>query len=153
MVHCARLRAASALAAMMLTLASPAACRGPAACPAIAAAPFVSVHVSAERAATFSSVTAWACQDGQCHGGPLALTDYAPAGQGGAGKGGQIDMKKLTESPIDLTISGMDSTGRSVSQYGLQFTPRVEHPWGDQCPLVVVASVTLDSAGLHVSSP
>ena len=153
MAHGARLLSASALAVMTLALASPAACGGPAACPAIAAAPFVSVHVSAERAAAISSFSASACQDGQCHGGPLNLTDDAPAGQGGAGKVGQIDMKKLTESPIDLTISGVDSAGRTVGQYGLQFAPRIEHPWGAGCPLVVIASVTLDSTGLHASPP
>lgn len=153
MAQRARLRAAAALAVVTLALASPAACQGPAACPAIAAAPFLSVHVSAERAATLSSITASACQDGQCHGGPLTLTDDDPAGQGGAGKVGQIDMRKLTESPIDLTISGVDSAGHTVGQYRLQFAPRVEHPWGADCPLVVIATVTLDRTGLHVSAP
>lgn len=135
------------------------ACQGPVACPMIAAAPFVTLHISPDRASTLdpASVTATACQDNGCHGGPFELSDEQPptAGTGPAvppGKVGHIDMRSLTETPIDLTVSAHDLTGRPLGEYRLQFAPSVDYPWGTTCPRVIIAAATWDNAGLRASA-
>ncbi|WP_422934930.1 hypothetical protein [Sinomonas sp. P47F7] len=122
----------------------------PIACPMIAAAPIVTIHVTPERAATLdpTSLTGEACQNGQCHGGPLTLADDSgPNTQLGA-KRAQI-MMILTDSPIDLTVTGTNTSGKSIGSNHVRFTPRVEYPWGRQCQRVLIAEATLDNQGLY----
>jgi hypothetical protein len=140
----ARSRATFAAA---LCLASLTACQSPAACPAIAAAPFVTIHITADRSATLAALSATACQDGTCHGGPLALMDEQTP-DGTLGKVGHVDMGTLSEAPIDLTVSGRDLAGQAIGAYRLRLIPRTEYPWGRDCPRVVVAQATLDASGL-----
>ncbi|MEA5454799.1 hypothetical protein SPF06_08705 [Sinomonas sp. JGH33] len=141
---------AAGLAALPL-----AACSHPAACPAISLASVVTIHVAEHRAATLdhASLTGEACQDGACYGGPLELraeggdsTQATPVPSYVA----MIQMTKpLTENPIDLTVSGKDTSGASIGDPHLRFSPRIDYPWGPQCPRVVIAETTFDDAGLH----
>ncbi|MDQ4501398.1 hypothetical protein [Sinomonas sp. ASV322] len=128
----------------------------PVACPALSLAPEVVIHVPEHRAATLdrASLTGEACQDGVCNAGPLELRP-----EGGIGINpptspvsfvAMIFMRKgLTESPIDLTLSGKDTSGSSIGDPHLRFSPRVDYPWGPQCSRVIIAEVTFDDAGLH----
>ncbi|GAB3269129.1 hypothetical protein GCM10027449_03040 [Sinomonas notoginsengisoli] len=145
-----------AASAGILTATSLVACHGEVACPAIAAAPFLTVHISADLAATLNSgsVTATACQDAGCHGGPLALADEQASGSASVpGKVGRIGMGSLRETPIDLTVSAQDLQGQHLGDYRLQFAPRISYPWGSSCPRVVTAEVSWDRSGLHPSMP
>lgn len=138
-------------AAAILTAASLVACQGDVACPAIAAAPFLTLHIAASVAATLdpTSITATACQDTACHGGPLPLIDEQASGSASPGKMGEINMGILTETPIDLTVSGRDLLGRPLGDYRLQFVPHIAYPWGYTCPRVITAGALLDGTGLH----
>ena len=144
----------AAASAAILTAASLVACQGPVACPAIAAAPFVTLHISADLAAGLdpTSVTATACQDTGCHGGPLALKDEQTSGSPTQpGQVGWINMGTLTETPIDVTVSGQSVQGQHLGDYRLQFAPHISYPWGYSCPRVITAEVTWDGSGLHPS--
>lgn len=148
-MHGTALLAAAAAGALAAT--SLVSCHGNAACPAIAAAPFLTLHIAAGVAATLdpTSVTATACQDTACHGGPLPLADEHAAGSAAPGKIGQINMGSLTETPIDLTVSGRDLLGKPLGDYRLQFVPHIAYPWGYSCPRVITVGALLDGTGLH----
>jgi hypothetical protein len=125
----------------------------PAACPAIAAAPVVTIHVSPDRAATLASATftGQACQDGACSGGPLELLDDSGASATPGWKRASIMMPRLTTSPVDVTLSGADLRGDPLGDQRVTVTPREDHPFGPQCPSVLIVEVTFDAAGLRAS--
>ncbi|NUP73473.1 MAG: hypothetical protein HOQ07_02270 [Sinomonas sp.] len=147
-------RLGSTLGAGLLTTLFVTACwPQPVACPAIAAAPIVTIHITPDRAATLdpASLNGEACQDGECHGGPLTLLDDSgPNTQPGA-KRAMIMMMTLTESPIDLTVSGANTSGQSIGTSHVRFSPRADYPWGPQCPKVLIAEATLGNQGLSAN--
>lgn len=58
-------------------------------------------------------------------------------------------MSRLTVSPVDVTLSGTDIRGDPLADQRVTVTPREDHPFGPQCPSVLIVEVTFDSAGLH----
>lgn len=146
--------ASAALAAAVAVLPLAACVPGPVACPAIAAAPVVTLHITPQRAATLRAGTLWgeACQDGVCSGGQLkVLDDSGPSASGW--KRASILMRTLTESPIDVTVKGTDTSGTPIETLKTTFAPRVEHPWGPQCPAALIADVTFDVGSLRTATP
>ncbi|WP_138417260.1 hypothetical protein [Sinomonas gamaensis] len=145
----------AALAAALVALPLAACVPGPVACPAIAAAPVVTIHITPQRAATLKpgTLSGQACQDGLCSGGQLDVMDDSGPSAGPGWKRASILMRSLTESPIDLTLTGTDASGEPIGTQQARFTPRVEHPWGPQCPSTLIAEVTFDVGSLRTATP
>jgi hypothetical protein len=146
-----------------------------AACPSIAQAPGVSLTVAAGYAGAVQGLSMKACQDGACKAGKLELVPgttsvdqgCSPAVEapGGYGYGpdsvcsatsrpdgtrrGILHLPALTESPMDVTVSGTLSNGRPLPARTLRFTPDGNYPFGEQCGRFITASVVLDGSGLR----
>jgi hypothetical protein len=144
------------------------------ACPAIAQAPGVSLTVTAGYANAVQGLSMKACQDGACVAGKLELVPgttsvdqgcspavEAPGGYGygpdrvcsatskpDGTKRGILHLPALTQSPMDVTVSGTLSNGRPLPARTLRFTPDGNYPFGEQCGRFITASVVLDGNGL-----
>lgn len=151
--------------ALMTTAGLASACGpGPAApCPAIAQATVVSVTVAADYAPQVDGLHLKACQDGVCTEGAVELrAGSASIDQGCTPEGvcsataspdgtkvGMLLLDTLTESPMAVTASGSATDGSPLPTRMLDFRPRAEYPFGEQCGRFISASVLLDSAGLR----
>lgn len=135
---------------------------GPVACPAIAQATAVSVTVAADFAPLIGTLHMKACQDGACKEGPVELAPgSASIDQGCTPDGvcsataspdgtkvGMLMLDTLTESAMTVTASGTGADGSALPVRTLEFRPRADYPFGEQCGKFISASVPLDEAGL-----
>jgi hypothetical protein len=78
------------------------------------------------------------------------LDDTGPSTSPGW-KRASIMMTRLTESPIDLTLTGSDVRGVPLGDQRAIITPREAYPFGRQCPRVLIAEATFDAEGLRAS--
>lgn len=139
---------------------------GAAPCPAIAQATAVSVTVTADYAPHIGSLHLKACQEGTCkesdldlHPGSVSIDQgctpdgicSATASPDGT-KVGTLMLETLTEAPMTVTASGTASNGSALPVRTLDFRPRGEYPFGEQCGRFVSASVVLDAHGLQVQA-
>lgn len=132
-------------------------------CPAIAQATAVSVTVAADYAPQVAELRLKACQDGACTEG---LVDFHPGSasidQGCTPDGicsataspngtkvGMLMLETLTESTMAVTASGFATDGSVLPTRTLDFRPRAEYPFGEQCGRFISASVVLDAEGLR----
>lgn len=154
------------LLALMTTAGLASACGpGPGAvpCPAIAQATAVSVTVTADYAPHVGALHLKACQDGECkesevelHPGSASIDQgctpdgvcSATASPDGT-KVGVLMLETLTESPMTVTASGTAADGSALPVRTLDFRPRGEYPFGEQCGRFITASVELDAQGLR----
>jgi hypothetical protein len=58
-------------------------------------------------------------------------------------------MEPLTASSVEVTVTGTDAAGNPLPKRTVAFTPRVVHPFGEQCGAFNTAGVVLDAAGLR----
>ncbi|WP_258804501.1 hypothetical protein [Pseudarthrobacter sp. NS4] len=132
-------------------------------CPAIAQATAVSVTVTADYAPHVGALHLKACQEGACkeagvelHPGSASIDQgctpdgvcSATASPDGT-KVGSLMLETLTESPMTVTASGTAADGSALPVRTLDFRPRGEYPFGEQCGRFVSASVELDAQGLR----
>lgn len=132
-------------------------------CPAIAQATAVSVTVTAGYAPVVDMLHVKACQDGACKEGDVGLTPgSASIDQGCTREGvcsataspdgtkiGMLSLDTLTESAMAVTVSGTAADGAALPVRTLEFRPRANYPFGEQCGKFVTASVVLDRDGLR----
>lgn len=132
-------------------------------CPMIAQASVVSVTVAPEYVAHVGTLHLKACQDGTCKEADLELyPGTASIDQGCTPDGvcsataspdgtmtGMLMLDTLTESPMALTATGTAPDGSVLPVRTLDFRPRGEYPYGEQCGRFVSASVELDAEGLR----
>jgi hypothetical protein len=154
------------LLALMTTAGLATACGpGPGAvpCPAIAQATAVSVTIAADYALQVEKLYLRACQDGQCKEEDLELRPgSASIDQGCTPEGicsataspdgtkiATLFLAGLTESPMTVTASATAPDGSPLPLRNLEFRPRGNYPFGDQCGRFISASVLLDGAGLR----
>ena len=64
-------------------------------------------------------------------------------------KRGMLMLDTLTESPMDVTVTGTSIDGSPLPVRTLRFSPRADYPFGEPCGRFVSASVVLDEAGLR----
>lgn len=143
------------------------------ACPSIAQAPGVAVTVANDYAAAVKALHVKACQDGTCKAADVQLVpgtasadqgcspDAEPPGGYGPGsvcsatsspdgtKRGILQLATLSESPLDVTVTGALRDGKPLPSRTLHFTPKGNYPFGEQCGRFVSASVVLNAAGLR----
>lgn len=62
---------------------------------------------------------------------------------------GMLMLERLTESPVEVSAGGTGAGGLPLPVRTLTFTPRVVHPYGEQCGRFISAGVLLDSDGLR----
>lgn len=152
------------LLALMATAALASAC-GPAgsACPAIAQATAVAVTVTAGYAPHVGTLHVRACQDEKCRESDIELRPGSASVDSGCSpegacsataspdgtKVGSLMLETLTESAMTVTVSGTAPDGTALPVRTLDFRPRAEYPFGEQCGKFLSASVVLDDAGLH----
>lgn len=159
-------RAAVLLMATTTALLTAACSPQEAGCPAIAAVPAVSVTVDRGYVPQVRSLHLKACQDGTCTEGPLDLQpgsvsvgeecnhDAGPDGVCSATASpdgtvhGMLLLEQLTESPVDVTLTGAGSDGAPLPVRSLTITPHVSTPYGEQCGRFISASATLNADGL-----
>lgn len=136
---------------------------GAAGCPAIARATAVSVTVTAGYAPVVERLHVKACQDGACKEGDVGLTPGSTSiDQGCTREGvcsataspdgtkvGMLSLDTLTESAMAVTVSGTAADGAALPVRTLEFRPRANYPFGEQCGKFVTASVVLDRDGLR----
>ena len=58
-------------------------------------------------------------------------------------------LDSLTESPMAVTATGTSPSGSALPVRTLDFRPRGDFPYGEQCGRFVTASVVLDAGGLR----
>lgn len=157
---------------MATTTALLAACSpGQGGCPAIAAVPAVSLTVVRGYVPQLESLHMKACQDGTCTEGPLDLMpgsvsigdecnpDAGPDSVCSATASpdgtliGSLMLERLTESPVDVTLTGVGTDGAALPVRTHTITPVVSTPYGEQCGRFISASVTLDADGLSSRLP
>ena len=162
------MRKLAAVAALALTAVLATSCRPETACPAIGQAPVVSFTVDRAYAPSVKTVHLKACQDGRCKEADLELVPGSiavdqgcePGSSGGDGVcsataspdgtlTGMLMMETLTANRIEVTATGTDTAGHPLPARTAAFTPRVAHPFGEQCGSFVTAGVVLDAAGLR----
>lgn len=145
------------------------------ACPSIAQAPGVSLTVAAGYASAVEALSMKACQDGACKAEKLELVPgttsvdqgctpavEAPGGYGygpdsvcsatskpDGTKRGILHLPALSESPMDVTVSGTLGNGKPLPVRTLRFRPVGHYPFGEQCGRFITASVVLDGNGLR----
>ncbi|MDQ1053682.1 hypothetical protein QE394_001610 [Arthrobacter sp. SORGH_AS 212] len=157
------MRTRGLLLALLTTAALTTGCGpGAIACPAIAQATAVSVTIAADYAPLVGTLHVKACQDGTCKEGPVELAPgsasidkgctpdgvcSATASPDGT-KVGMLMLDTLTESAMTVTASGAGADGSALPVRTLEFRPRADYPFGEQCGRFISASVTLDAAGL-----
>lgn len=132
-------------------------------CPAIAQATAVSVTVAAGYAPQVEKLHLLACQDGQCKEEDVELRPgSASIDQGCTPEGvcsataspdgtkiAALFLETLTESPMTVTASGTAPDGSPLPVRTLDFRPRGDYPFGEQCGRFMSASVLLDAEGLR----
>lgn len=157
-----------AVATLALTSVLMGSCRAEVACPAIGQAPVVSLTVEREYAPSVKAIHLMACQDGRCKEADLELVPGStivdqgcePGTSGGDGVcsatsspdgtlTGLLMMETLSASRVEVTATGTDIAGHPLPARTAAFTPRVAHPYGEQCGTFITASVVLDAAGLR----
>lgn len=161
------MRAFAALVGLVCTALLGAGCQPQTACPAIAQAQVVALTVAREYADSVKTLRLKACQDGRCTEADLELfpgsTTVDQGCEPGPGKDrpcsatatpdgtltGMLMLDRLTESPIEVTAGGTDAGGLPLPVRTLTFTPRVAHPYGEQCGRFISAGVQLDAEGLR----
>ncbi|MDI2037144.1 hypothetical protein [Paenarthrobacter nitroguajacolicus] len=135
----------------------------PVACPAIGHVAAVSVTVAADYADQVGSLRLKACQDSACTEKDLMLNPGAvtaderctPDGVCSATSSpdgtlqGFLELPALSESPLEVTVSGTSKTGSALPVRTLEFTPKGEYPYGERCGLFISAGVWLDAGGLR----
>nr|WP_240720961.1 hypothetical protein [Pseudarthrobacter sp. NamE2] len=138
---------------------------GPAAvaCPAIAQATAVSVTVPEDYAPQVGSLRLKACQDGTCKEDFVELRPgsdsidqgctpdgvcSATASPNGT-KVGMLMLDTLTEATLTVTSSGAGRDGAPLPVHTVEFRPRADYPFGEQCGKFLSAGVTLESSGLR----
>ncbi|GGJ38710.1 hypothetical protein [Paenarthrobacter histidinolovorans] len=135
----------------------------PVACPAVGHVAGVSVTVAAEYADQVGSLRLKACQDAGCTAKDVILNPGAvtadesctPDGVCSATSSpdgtlqGFLELPALSESPLEVTASGTSTAGAALPTRTLEFTPKGEYPFGEQCGRVISAAVWLDAAGLR----
>jgi hypothetical protein len=154
------------LLALMTTAGLASACGpgpGAAPCPAIAQATAVSVTVSANYAPQVAALHLRACQDGECseddvelHPGSASIDQgctpegvcSATASPDGT-KFASLFLQTLTESPMSVTASATAPDGSPLPVQALDFRPRGDYQFGEQCGRFITAAVLLDADGLH----
>jgi hypothetical protein len=143
-------------------------CQPVTACPAIGQAQVVALTVAREYAGSVKTLRLRACQGGQCTEAELELFPGSTSVDQGCEPGpdggdrpcsatsspdgtltGMLGLDPLTEAPIAVTSSGTDPRGRPLPARTLTFTPRVSHPYGEQCGKFISAGVLLDADGLR----
>ena len=143
-------------------------CQPVTACPAIGQAQVVALTVAREYAGSVKILRLRACQDGRCTEADLELFPGSTSVDQGCEPGpdggdrpcsatsspdgtltGMLGLDPLTEAPIAVTSSGTDPRGRPLPVRTLTFTPRVSHPYGEQCGRFISAGVLLDADGLR----
>jgi hypothetical protein len=60
-----------------------------------------------------------------------------------------LHLGTLSESPMDVTVTGTLKDGKPLPVRTLHFTPKGNYPFGEQCGRFVSASVVLNAAGLR----
>ncbi|GAA2126613.1 hypothetical protein GCM10009825_03870 [Arthrobacter humicola] len=164
------MRKLAAVAALALTAVLVTSCRPEAVCPAIAQAPVVSLTVDREYAPSVKTIHLLACQDGRCKEADLELVPGSVAVDQGCKPGpsgldgvcsatsspdgtltGMLMMETLTANRIEVTATGTSNTGAPLPARTAAFTPRVAHPFGEQCGSFITAHAVLDAAGLRPS--
>lgn len=150
---------------MMTTAGLATACGpGPGAvpCPAIAQATAVSVTVPAGYAQQVAGLHLKACQDGECTEDDVELRPGSSSIDQGCTNGvcsataspnGSKDavlmLQALTESPMTVTASGTAPDGTALPVRSVEFRPRGDYPFGEQCGRFITAAVVLDAEGLR----
>jgi hypothetical protein len=154
------------LLALMTTAGLATACGpGPGAvpCPAIAQATAVAVTVAADYAPLVEKLHVKACQDGQCKEEDVELRPgSASIDQGCTPEGvcsataspdgtkvATLFLENLTESSMAVTASATARDGSALPVRTLDFRPRGNYPFGEQCGRFISASVLLDAQGLR----
>ncbi|PNI08228.1 hypothetical protein CXX84_12600 [Arthrobacter sp. AFG7.2] len=135
---------------------------GAVACPAIAQATAVSVSIPAGYAQQVASLHLRACQDGACTGDTVDLRPGSSSIDQGCSHGvcsataspngsktGSLMLETLSESPMSVTATGTSFDGTALPVHTLDFRPRGDYPFGEQCGRFISASVVLDAGGLH----
>lgn len=162
------MRTFAALVGLGCTALLAAGCQPQAACPAIAPAPVVALTVAGEYAGSVQTLRLKACQDGRCTEADLELFPGSTTVDQGCEPGpdgedrpcsatatpdgtltGMLMLERLTESPVEVTAGGTGAGGLPLPVRTLTFTPRVAHPYGEQCGRFISAGVLLDSDGLR----
>ncbi|HEU4667187.1 MAG TPA: hypothetical protein VFS79_05930 [Arthrobacter sp.] len=151
------------LLALMTTAGLATAC-GPGAtpCPAIAQATAVSVTVPASYAQQVAALHVKACQDGTCKEDNVELRPGSASIDQGCTNGfcsataspdgtklATLFLETLTESPMAVTAAGTAPDGTPLPVRMLDFRPRGDYPFGEQCGRFITASLVLDAEGLH----
>lgn len=153
------------LLALMTTAGLATACGpGPGAvpCPAIAQATAVSVTVPASYAQQVAVLHLKACQDGTCAEDRVELLPGSSSIDQGCTNGvcsataspngsktGMLMLETLTESLMTVTSSGTAPDGTALPVRTVDFRPRAEYPFGEQCGRFITAAVVLDAEGLR----
>lgn len=140
-------------------------------CPAIAAVPGVSLTVVRDYVPQVQSLHMKACQDGACTEGPLELMpgsvsigddcnpDAGPDSVCSATASpdgtmlGTLMLERLTETPVDVTVTGMGTDGAALPARTHTIMPIVSTPYGEQCGKFISAAVNLDDDGLSSRLP
>ena len=161
------MRAFAALVGLGCIALLAAGCQPQTACPAIAQAQVVALTVAREYADSVKTIRLKACQDGRCTEADLELFPGSTTVDQGCEPGpdkdrpcsatatpdgtltGMLMLDRLTESPIAVTAGGTGAGGLPLPVRTLTFTPRVAHPYGEQCGRFISAGVLLDSDGLQ----
>ncbi|WP_284980741.1 hypothetical protein [Arthrobacter sp. efr-133-TYG-118] len=140
-------------------------CGSPSVCPAVGYGSLVTLHVTAERAATLATLGIEMCQDGTCHSFSInALTPLTPGPiplptPPGAPRAvplrmadGSIDVRieaSINDHPLDLTTSGTNTSGSSIGMSHARLKPTTTYPDGRDCGGPTTAVATLDARGLR----
>lgn len=136
---------------------------GPQPCPAIAQATAVSVTIPASYVPQVATLRLKACQDGVCQEDAVELRPGSVSvDQGCAPDGvcsataspdgtltGSLFLDSLTEAQMTVTATGTSPDGVALPVRTLDFRPRGDYPFGEQCGRFVTASVVLDAEGLR----
>lgn len=151
------------LLALMTTAGLTTACGpGPAPCPAIAQATAVSVTVPASYAQQVAALHLKACQDGACTEEDVELRPGSASIDQGCTNGvcsataspdgtkrATLFLETLTESPMAVAAAGTAPDGTALPVRMLDFRPRGDYTFGEQCGRFITASLVLDAEGLH----
>jgi hypothetical protein len=123
----------------------------------------VSVTVTADYAPHVAKLHLKACQDGQCKEEDVELRPGSASIDQGCNPEGvcsataspdgtkiaTLFLDTLTESPMAVTASATAPDGTPHPARALDFRPRAEYPFGEQCGRFITASVLLDAEGLR----
>lgn len=137
----------------------------PVACPAIGHIAAVSLTVTADYADQVGSLRLKACQDGACTEKDIMLNPGAvtsdetctPDGVCSATSSpdgtlqGFVELPTLSESPMEVTVTGTSKAGVALPVRTVSFTPRRAYPYGEQCGKFISAGVVLAADGLRPS--